>query len=116
MTESGDNYIRFSNGLQICYDYIEIHNPPLRQVDGSKENVLFPVPFINGNIYITCTRDCGGFTADLVNNSPAVWYYHGHMSTIGFQVCGDPNADKTIKDDLSTNYMYFSYIAIGKWK
>lgn len=103
VAEAGDGFIRFSNGLQICYGVIV----GLTQIDGNHNNetIIFSKPF-SDTPAITVSRIMN--YSSVVNELKTdIWYSHATPSEFILYGYDEADAAKVIN---------FSYIAIGKWK
>lgn len=105
VTEAGDGYIRFSNGLQICHAMIkdETPNETIGNLNGC--TITFAMPFISEPSLILSR-----WLDDLYCSNE--YRKEIHYSVLGrksFVVVGVNEADKA-------KVINFSYIAIGKWK
>ena len=61
IVEKGDGYIRFENGIQICFDEFNITStwtPSNRHIN---ENIIFSKEFISKPIVITNNNGAGGY-------------------------------------------------------
>ena len=89
--EQGDGYIRYSNGLQICWGWVEsVHNTNL-------VSVTYPKSFADGSPTVTATvhvQDTNQI-ATLRTNNPT--YFEVWRSEVAY-------------------YAYINWIAIGRWK
>ena len=100
--ESGEGYIRFSDGTQICYGrFWNVSNSSI---------INYPKPFISDPA-LTLTRD---FTSEGIQSGTcaALWYpteYNGDR-TSHFTIEGDT----TLFSENTS--LYGTYIAIGRWK
>lgn len=90
--ESGNQYIRFSDGIQICY-ITSLMTEQLRQT------YLLPKPFIDTN-YCAVAND----TTDDAGNSSFVKVAVYNLSTTAIQILTDKGISK------------FACIVIGRWK
>ena len=102
---SSGNYIKFSNGVMICYGKKTVSTGSWAQwgnaVNWDESNVLsFPHTFDNA---ISCTTTiCGSFAASIVRTQ----FDNNGITQITFsRASGANNSD-----------MIFSYIAIGTWQ
>ena len=103
VAEAGDGYIRFSNGLQVCYDLILDDT----QTDGNYDKAVinFRKPFITSPV-LTVSRYLSDITYT-TNLDKEIHY--GYLTEKSFVLRGINEADQA-------NTINFSYIAIGKWK
>ena len=101
IVESGDHYIRFSDGTQICYDYHA-------NDDYCNDNayINFPKVFIR-RPSLTVSRHLNKTNA--INTGKYTDVFYNDLSNEGFTICGDSSTDLS-------NRINFSYIAIGRWK
>lgn len=103
VTEAGDGYIRFSNGLQICYGIIIASTQASGNHDA--ETISFSKPF----------SDIPAITISRIMNRTSVVdelktdIFYSYASASEFILYGNNEAD-------SANVINFSYIAIGRWK
>lgn len=85
----GDGYVRYSNGLQICF-YQYLANA------GANTAITLPKPFINTN-YISTLTSCGG------EGSCSITPNSTHIA--GFSI-----------SNAGTNSLFVNVISIGYWK
>lgn len=105
VADAGNGYIRFSNGLQICYMSIYGEKPSDNTGNCRGAIIKFPMPFINNPI-ITLSR----YLNDIyLNNEYMKDIHYGRLTHESFMIIGFNEADEA-------NVINFSYIAIGKWK
>lgn len=105
--EAGAKYIKFSNGILICWDY------PLRSANvnsqwGSlyfgyiRESIKFPMPFIYAPVITLTCQNQNVICATLAKNG----YTKDSINEV-----------MLISAEAVSNYeMYLHYIAIGRWK
>lgn len=90
---SGDNYVRYASGLQICWGYVGLNG----QITATNMRVTFPAPFIvNPVILTTLNANIGNIPIGI-----------GWESTTAFSI-GSLNSINTTQ--------HTEWIAIGLWK
>lgn len=105
IAEAGNGYIRFSNGLQICYSIIHGETPSETIGNLNGGTVTFARPFIS-EPSITVSR----WMNDLYyNNEYKKEIHYSELRCKSFRIVGINEADEA-------KVINFSYIAIGKWK
>ena len=98
--EQGDGYIRYSNGIQICYGYVVNNN----NVDTGKSRFSFPKAFTDEHINVVATPSISALYAVTTQvESMSTWI----LTAIG--LWSSPTS-------YTGNPMPASYIAIGTWK
>lgn len=124
IVESGDNYIRFSNGIQICFGVAKCNNI-IDQIQSLRKDtyynlnrvITYPKPFIIHN-------NNAPFTIAIRSNSsnsekPTIdscFNIIGTSSTeihMGLRIYAYNNRDYSNADVVSFD---IGYLAIGKWK
>lgn len=101
IVESGDGYIRFSNGIQICYN---CHFNDGYCHDG--DSIIFKREFSQYPVTLTLSRYLNKNQFDSSTYSDI---FYDNLGKAGFTIHGDDSAD-------SGKCINFSYIAIGFWK
>lgn len=112
ITESGNGYIRFSDGTQICYECggSKINNTNITPDTCFNATLQYPKKFIE--------FPCVSVSHQTPNSTETIKYSHNIFiegvasDTAGFTVEFVNKTGKVIKD----TYLYISYIAIGRWK
>ena len=61
IVEKGDGYIRFENGIQICFDEFNITSTWTPSNRHNNENIIFSKEFISKPIVITNNSGAGGY-------------------------------------------------------
>ena len=98
--EQGNGYIRYSNGIQICYGNVENNN----NVDTGKSRFSFPKAFTNEHINVVATPNISALYAVTTQvESMSTWI----LTAIG--LWASPASYTGVS-------MPASYIAIGTWK
>ena len=108
ITESGSNYIRFSDGTQICYRVVSIQTDDkiTHDVDFTVYT-LYPKPFISTPALNVLRQQVNSDMSQLNTNIKVI----DAISTVnGASVRFVSSAD------FAKIYVDFSYIAIGRWK
>ena len=102
----GVDYIRFTNGVQICWGTKTFNSDEINlNQDVSKAIITFPVAFYGGpNIILG--RQCG--YRDSANNDDA-GLYAGYIESDHFVVCGSTKMDRS-------EVAVCMYAAFGRWK
>ena len=102
----GVNYIRFTNGVQICWgtESFSSNEIDLNQ-DTSKAIITFPVAFINGP-NVVLGRQCGDRNSA---NSDDAGLYVGYIESDHIVVCGSTRMDRA-------GCAVCMYAAFGRWK
>ena len=113
ITESGNGYIRFSDGTQICYHSLmaDINEKTIGPGKCFSTNVTYPKPFIDYPV-ITPSHQINSKTTNIEYSTHKV-YVEGCASTER-----EAKIEFTNDSDESINAssVYVSYIAIGRWK
>ena len=113
IVESGKNYIRFSDGTQICFSYQLMTYANEVKVGGS---VIIPItyakPFISYPILMVTTLDGHGDPNELLESCYPRNIYVGAVTTSLTKGC----CILTNNSHMSINQAGINYIAIGKWK
>ena len=103
VVEQGDGYIRYANGLQICWGIFI--RPALNNAVWARGTVSFPLPFANSPT-IQCYRQKNA--SGYANLELEVYSY----SKDGFTAQDHSSTLTTTNADAQE----LSYIAIGRWK
>ena len=101
IVEKGDGYIRFENGIQICFGEFNITGTWNQSERNINENIIFSKEFISAPIVVTNHSGTGGYWS-----SSAL-----HMTNSNF--------DFSLGVTPSTNYtgtIICQYFAFGFWK
>lgn len=103
----GADYIRFTNGVQICWGYKSFtgNEIDLDQMI-SKASITFPKTFI-GSPCVILGRQCGYRINPSINTDASL--YLGFIKTDHFIVCGSTAVD-------ASSSAVCMYAAFGKWK
>ena len=119
VVESSSNYIRYSNGIQICFDiaYFTFTNDKIEQgVAALLENYIkYPKPFIKTPV-LYCIRE-GVYKDGDKNIYDSIGYHN--ISVV--EVASSPSYGSVyIRSDTTSIYtdkrLQFGYIALGFWK
>ena len=105
IAEAGNGYIRFSNGLQICYAIISLpyRNEAVGNCNGS--TITFTMPFIDRpSLTLSRYMDDLGYSNEYIKD-----IHYSELTDHSFIIVGNDMAD-------AAKVINFSYIAIGKWK
>ena len=113
IVESGKNYIRFSDGTQICFSYQLMTYANEVKVGGS---VIIPItyakPFISYPILMVTTVDGHGDPNALLESGQPRKIHAGAVTTSLTKGC----CILTNNSLMSINQASINYLAIGKWK
>lgn len=102
----GIDYIRFTNGVQICWGYKTFNADEIDYDQNiSDAMITYPKGFVDRPTIIL-GRQCGNRKG--VNTNDA-GLYAGYIYTDDFIVCGSCNVD-------GENKACCSYVAFGRWK
>lgn len=124
IVESGDNYIRFSNGIQICFGAVICNNIIDQMQSLTKDTyynlnrvITYPKPFIirNNNAPFTIAIRSNFSKVEKPTFDSCVNII-GTSSTeihMGLRIYAYNDRDYSNNDDLSFE---IGYLAIGKWK
>ena len=101
IVEKGDGYIRFENGIQICFGEFNITGTWTPSERNINENIIFSKEFISTPIVVTSNNGAGG-----------------HWSSSALNITNS-NFDFSLGVTPSTQYtgtMICQYFAFGFWK
>ena len=94
VAESGDGYIRYSNGIQLCWGTATLNGP----VTATSKRVYFPQAFISGTVTVYTTHD---------TNVERALADVGWVSNTAFSIGTLDNSGSTI---------HTGWLATGRWK
>ena len=105
VAEAGDNYIRFSNGLQICFDCLASSSKNENIGNYNKGTITYPKPFISQPALSVSRYLNDAYKPTSYEKA----IHYGSLNETSFMIIGEDDADPA-------SVINFSYIAIGKWK
>ena len=112
ITESGNGYIRFSDGTQICYEscLAKIIETNIQLNQCFSTNITFPKPFINFPVIVPSHQI--SFEGTDISYTHKI-YLEGCISSRYGATIEFTNYNKNA---FTETLLYVSYIAIGRWK
>ncbi len=113
IVDSGKNYIRFSDGTQICFSYQQMSYVT---TIGTGSSITIPItyakPFISYPILMVTAFDGCGEPDQLLESGLPRKINAGAVTTSLTKGC----CILTNNSPMSTNQVSVNYLAIGKWK
>ena len=113
IVDSGKNYIRFSDGTQICFSYQQMSYVT---AIGTGSSITIPItyakPFISYPILIVTAFDGRGEPDQLLESGLPRKIHTGAVTTSLIKGC----CILTNDSPMSINHASVNYLAIGKWK
>ena len=94
VVESGDGYIRYSNGIQLCWGMATLNGP----VTATNKRIYIPQAFKSGTVTVHTTHD---------TNIKRALVAIGWVSNTAFSI-GTPNNSGSI--------VHTGWLATGRWK
>ena len=94
VVESGDGYVRYSNGIQLCWGTATLNGP----VTATNKRVYFPQAFKSGTVTVYTTHD---------TNVERALVDVGWVSNTAFSIGTLDNSGSTV---------HTGWLATGRWK
>ena len=116
VVESSYNYIRYSNGIQICFDIAAFRIPENLEkcvFTLCKNAIDFPKPFKDAPVLYAMRQ--GVYETDDVNSGLG---YHNIsvVEVASSKTCGSVYITVNDRSIHKEKYLQFGYIALGFWK
>ena len=113
IVESGKNYIRFSDGTQICFYFQQIsYTNEIKAGSSVIVPITYAKPFISYPILMVTASDGHGDLNELLESGLPRNIHVGAVTTSLTKGC----CILTNNSRMSINQVTANYLAIGKWK